>query len=48
MHDLLYENQKHLRDEDVRGYAEKLGLDGELFDKELASTSTRRESTMTS
>lgn len=35
MHDLLFENQEHLRDEDVRGYAEKLGLDGELFDKEL-------------
>jgi protein-disulfide isomerase len=35
MHDLLFENQKRLRDEDVRGYAEKLGLDIELFDKEL-------------
>jgi protein-disulfide isomerase len=36
MHDLLYENQKRLRDEDLRGYAEKLGLDGESFAKELA------------
>jgi protein-disulfide isomerase len=36
MHDLLYENQKHLRHEDLRGYAERLGLDVELFDKELA------------
>jgi protein-disulfide isomerase len=36
MHDLLYENQKNLRDQDLRGYAEKLGLDVELFDKELA------------
>jgi len=36
MHDLLYENQKRLRDQDLRAYAEKLGLDLELFDKELA------------
>jgi protein-disulfide isomerase len=36
MHDLLYENQRRLRDQDLRGYAEKLGLDVELFDKELA------------
>jgi protein-disulfide isomerase len=35
MHDLLYENQRRLRDQDLRGYAEKLGLDVELFDKEL-------------
>ena len=36
MHDLLYENQKRLRDQDLRAYAEQLGLDVELFDKELA------------
>jgi protein-disulfide isomerase len=36
MHDLLYENQKRLRDDDLRAYAEKLGLDVELFDAELA------------
>lgn len=36
MHDLLYENQKRLRDQDLHAYAEKLGLDVELFDKELA------------
>ena len=35
MHDLLYENQKLLRDEDLRGYAEKLELDIDLFDREL-------------
>jgi protein-disulfide isomerase len=35
MHDLLYENQKRLRDDDLRGYAEKLGLDIDLFDREL-------------
>jgi len=36
MHDLLYENQKNLRDRDLRAYAERLGLDVELFDEELA------------
>ena len=36
MHDLLYENQKRLGDQDLRVYAERLGLDVELFDKELA------------
>ena len=36
MHDVLYENQKRLRDEDLRSYAEKLGLDVERFDTELA------------
>ena len=36
MHDLLYENQKRLRDPDLRDYAERLALDVERFDKELA------------
>jgi len=36
MHDLLYENQRHLRDQDLSSYADKLGLDVESFDKELA------------
>jgi protein-disulfide isomerase len=36
MHDLLYENQRRLRDEDLRAYAEQVGLDVEPFDKELA------------
>jgi protein-disulfide isomerase len=35
MHDLLYENQKRLRERDLRAYAEQLGLDVERFDKEL-------------
>jgi protein-disulfide isomerase len=35
MHDLLYENQQHLGDEDLRAYAEKLGLEVEPFDEEL-------------
>jgi protein-disulfide isomerase len=36
MHDLLYENQNHLRDEDLRSHAERLGLDLERFERELA------------
>jgi protein-disulfide isomerase len=36
MHDLLYENQHHLRDQDLRAYAEKLRLDLERFDQEMA------------
>jgi protein-disulfide isomerase len=36
MHDLLYENQQRLRDEDLGGYANRLGLDVEVFDRELA------------
>ena len=36
MHDLLYENQRRLRDSDLHDYAERLALDVERFDKELA------------
>ena len=36
MHDLLYENQKRLGDDDLRAYAQRIGLDLERFDKELA------------
>jgi len=36
MHDTLYEHQQRLRDEDLRSYAEQLGLDLERFDKEMA------------
>ncbi|MDP9304514.1 MAG: DsbA family protein [Actinomycetota bacterium] len=36
MHDLLYENQTRLRDPDLRDYAERLALDVERFDEELA------------
>jgi protein-disulfide isomerase len=35
MHDLLYERQRRLSDDDLRGYAEELGLDVERFDKEM-------------
>jgi protein-disulfide isomerase len=36
MHDLIFEDQKRLRDHDFRSYAEQLGLDLERFDRELA------------
>jgi protein-disulfide isomerase len=36
MHDLLYENQRHLEDEDLHGYAARLGLDLDTFDNDLA------------
>jgi protein-disulfide isomerase len=36
MHDVLYENQKRLRDRDLHTYAEQVGLDVERFEKELA------------
>jgi protein-disulfide isomerase len=36
MHDLLYEHQARLRDEDLHVYAERLGLDVGTFDRELA------------
>jgi protein-disulfide isomerase len=35
MHDLLYENQERLRDDDLRSYAEKLELDVGSFGREL-------------
>jgi DNA integrity scanning protein DisA with diadenylate cyclase activity len=37
MHDLLYENQQALGDEDLRRYAAELGLDLSRFEEELAS-----------
>jgi protein-disulfide isomerase len=37
MHDLLYENQQHLSDPDLEGYAERLGLDVQTFDDELTA-----------
>jgi protein-disulfide isomerase len=36
MHDVLFENQKRLSDQDLHRYAEELGLDVERFDRELA------------
>ena len=35
MHDHLYENQRHLSDDDLHSYAQALDLDLDLFDKEL-------------
>ena len=48
MHDLLYENQQRLEANDLRGYADSLGLDVERFDESSPSTSTPRASTRTS
>jgi protein-disulfide isomerase len=36
MHDLLFDNQRHLEDEDLRRYAQRLDLDAERFDRDLA------------
>jgi protein-disulfide isomerase len=36
MHDLLFENQRRLRDQDLRAYAEQAGLAVEAFDEEMA------------
>jgi protein-disulfide isomerase len=36
MHDLLFDNQRHLEDEDLRRYAQRLGVDPVRFDRELA------------
>jgi protein-disulfide isomerase len=36
MHDLLYENQRRLREPDLRAYAERLEIDDERFENELA------------
>jgi protein-disulfide isomerase len=36
MHDILYENQRRLRDGDLHAYAERLALDVERFDRDLA------------
>ncbi|MGB2876206.1 MAG: thioredoxin domain-containing protein [Gaiellaceae bacterium] len=36
MHDLLYENQRRLRDENLRAYSEEVGLDVERFVRDLA------------
>src|SRR6184192_4734883 len=36
MHDLLYENQRNLRDEDLHAYAKQIGLDVDRFDEEMA------------
>ncbi|MEO8755796.1 MAG: DsbA family protein [Casimicrobiaceae bacterium] len=35
MHDLLFENQQHLKANSLRGYAQRLGLDLERYDYEM-------------
>jgi protein-disulfide isomerase len=36
MHDLLFEHQQHLKPNQLRGYAEQLGLDMARYDAEMA------------
>ena len=48
MHDVLYENQKRLGDEDLRTYAQQVGLDLECSTASWRNTSTPRVSRRTS
>ena len=41
MHDLLFRNQLHLEPDDLRRFAERLGLDLERFDRALADQTTK-------
>jgi protein-disulfide isomerase len=38
MHDLLFDNQRHLKASQIRGYAERLELDMSRFDAEIGDT----------
>jgi protein-disulfide isomerase len=38
MHDLLFDNQRHLKASQLRGYAERLELDTSRFDAEIGDT----------
>jgi len=40
MHDMLYENQRHLDDSAIINYAREVGLDVKSFEKEFGSQST--------
>jgi protein-disulfide isomerase len=37
MHDTIYEHQQTLEDDDLRAFAEQLGLDMERFDRDMAA-----------
>ncbi len=41
MHDLLFEHQRQLEEEDLIGYAEQLGLDMDRFRADMAATETQ-------
>ena len=41
LHDLLFRNQRHLEPADLRRYAERLGLDLERFEADLADPATK-------
>lgn len=38
MHDLLFENQRHLKSQQLRGYAERLELDMRRYDADMGDT----------
>ena len=38
MHDMLYENQNHLKDEDLIGYAREIGLDSQTFESHFSDS----------
>jgi len=40
MHDLLFERQRELEDDDIRKYAQQLGLDMERFERDWSSEAT--------
>lgn len=40
MHDVLFENQRELEDDDIRKYAQKVGLDMERFERDWNSEAT--------
>jgi 2-hydroxychromene-2-carboxylate isomerase len=42
MHDLLFEHQRQLEDEDLESYAQQLGLDLERFRRDMMSAETQR------
>jgi protein-disulfide isomerase len=42
MHDILFDNQRHLEDEDLRRYAQELGLDLNRFERELTQLAPAR------
>src|SRR5690606_35768437 len=42
MHDLLFEHQRQLEDEDIEGYARQLDLDMDRFRADLVAAATQR------
>jgi protein-disulfide isomerase len=42
MHGLIFENQKSMEDADLKGYAEKIGLNAARFEKDLAGDQAQK------